>query len=830
MVLHALRVLILTAVALGAAATSHGQSITTAAPNNGSGGVFIDLTPTGGALNLNTFATYFSSAAGTPVNVEVWTRPGSYVGFTTSNAGWTLSQTVTGTSAGTATLSSPVALTPPILLPAGTTTAVYLHAVTTGGGIRYTGTGTTSVSTWNNADITLFSNVARTGIVAFAGTQNTPRCFAGTLEYSTANANATGACCTATAQCTFGSPAACVTAGGFFSGDGTSCTPNVCPHRGACCSSATNACTFSSNGAAGCAAGTTYQGDATTCSPNVCPQGACCNATTGACTLTAPTGCTVGTFQTVGSTCTVNPCPQEACCNTTTGACAVAATGACASGTTGQGTGTSCTVNPCPQPPPPANDVCSNVVTANAPRIPAAGGTVMGNNSAATDDGAALCTAGHKDVYFLFTPATTSSWVFATCNTLPSFDTMISIHTGCPADTSTQVVGGCNDDSCGLLSSVTVGGLIAGTQYIVRVGNFSAAGTGGVFQLDVNPVLVGACCNAATGICTTSNTGAAGCASGTTYQGDNSACTPNPCPQPPPPANDECSAAIAVSLGVQATGSNVNATSSGAGVVATNTGSCTAISLATGIHLDVWYRFVAPATTNYVIDTCGSTMPDTILSIHSACPADFSNILDCNDDSNAPAGNTACTSSVLNSRIQSVALTAGSTYYIGVAGYNGVSGAFNLLINYVSAAAVGSCCVSTTCTLADATTCTGTFVAGGSCTPSPCAPAGVCCRGATCTTSITTAAACTASLVPGQTAGSSFPSSASCNAAVISNAPCCYADYNKVGGITVTDIFNFLTDWFAGSPYARVGSNGGPGPLAVQNIFDFLTNWFAGGC
>jgi hypothetical protein len=107
---------------------------------------------------------------------------------------------------------------------------------------------------------------------------------------------------------------------------------------------------------------------------------------------------------------------------------------------------------------------------------------------------------------------------------------------------------------------------------------------------------------------------------------------------------------------------------------------------------------------------------------------------------------------------------------------------------------------------------------------------GVCCRGATCTTTITTAAACTASLIPGQVAGASFPTGSSCNSGPISNAPCCYADYNKTGGITVNDIFDFLADWFAGSPYANVGGNGAPAPLVVQNIFDFLNDWFAGGC
>ena len=38
--------------------------------------------------------------------------------------------------------------------------------------------------------------------------------------------------------------------------------------------------------------------------------------------------------------------------------------------------------------------------------------------------------------------------------------------------------------------------------------------------------------------------------------------------------------------------------------------------------------------------------------------------------------------------------------------------------------------------------------------------------------------------------------------------PCCYADYNKVGGISIQDIFDFLNDWFAASPYANTGGDG----------------------
>jgi hypothetical protein len=161
------------------------QTLSTTTPNNGSGGVFMTLTPVGQALNVLSFQTYFSSVAGTPVQVQVWTRPGVYAGFTASSVGWTLSETANAVSAGSTVLSTPFVLTNQILLPSAQTTSVYLHAITAGGGIRYTGTGAAPPqTTWANADLTLFSDTSRTGAVAFAGTQFSPRTFAGNVNYA----------------------------------------------------------------------------------------------------------------------------------------------------------------------------------------------------------------------------------------------------------------------------------------------------------------------------------------------------------------------------------------------------------------------------------------------------------------------------------------------------------------------------------------------------------------------------------------------------------------------------------------------------------------------
>ena len=171
-------------IAAALPAMAIGQTIATTTPTNGSGGVFLELTPTGQPLSVTSFATYFSSAVGTPVNVDVWTRSGSYAGNTGSNAGWVLSETVVATSAGRTGLSAKTVLANPIAIESGGTTSIYLHAVTSGGGIRYTGTSAAPPqTTWANADVTLFSDISRTGSASFGGSQFTPRTFAGEINY-----------------------------------------------------------------------------------------------------------------------------------------------------------------------------------------------------------------------------------------------------------------------------------------------------------------------------------------------------------------------------------------------------------------------------------------------------------------------------------------------------------------------------------------------------------------------------------------------------------------------------------------------------------------------
>lgn len=55
--------------------------------------------------------------------------------------------------------------------------------------------------------------------------------------------------------------------------------------------------------------------------------------------------------------------------------------------------------------------------------------------------------------------------------------------------------------------------------------------------------------------------------------------------------------------------------------------------------------------------------------------------------------------------------------------------------------------------------------------------------------------------------------------------PGCPAEFNCDGTVSVQDVFDFLTAYFAGEPRADAD---GSGEVTVQDVFDFLTHFFAG--
>jgi hypothetical protein len=71
-------------------------------------------------------------------------------------------------------------------------------------------------------------------------------------------------------------------------------------------------------------------------------------------------------------------------------------------------------------------------------------------------------------------------------------------------------------------------------------------------------------------------------------------------------------------------------------------------------------------------------------------------------------------------------------------------------------------------------------------------------------------------------------SQAQCNG-TSTTTPCCRADFNKVGGITVQDVYDFLSAWFAGDPAADYVNNGAGTPTQ-PSIPAFINAWFISGC
>jgi len=76
-----------------------------------------------------------------------------------------------------------------------------------------------------------------------------------------------------------------------------------------------------------------------------------------------------------------------------------------------------------------------------------------------------------------------------------------------------------------------------------------------------------------------------------------------------------------------------------------------------------------------------------------------------------------------------------------------------------------------------------------------------------------------------------------CNPAGDHAHPCCAADFDQNGQISIQDVFSFLGAWFNGSQLAHItadSGNGLPGPPSpppppgVQDIFEFIAAWFIG--
>lgn len=159
-----------------AGSISTNSLLTTTAAGNGQMGNMFDITALKN-ITLTAVDMHFGSAG--VATVEVWYRPGSFVGFETSNTGWTQVLTTTVNANGNLGTLTPVPATFAIPIPAGQTYGIY---VTSNGGpnVRYTN-GTTLGNVYaQNTDLQFKEGKGG----AYFNVTFTPRIFNGVLHYS----------------------------------------------------------------------------------------------------------------------------------------------------------------------------------------------------------------------------------------------------------------------------------------------------------------------------------------------------------------------------------------------------------------------------------------------------------------------------------------------------------------------------------------------------------------------------------------------------------------------------------------------------------------------
>jgi hypothetical protein len=287
---------------------------------------------------------------------------------------------------------------------------------------------------------------------------------------------------------------------------------------------------------------------------------------------------------------------------------------------------------------------------------------------------------------------------------------------------------------------------------------------------------------------------------------------------------------------------------------------------ASAVSPDVYYEFVASCTERVTIDTQGSIF-DTVLSVHSGCPATAANSLVCNDDIQ---GSTNRNSAV------TLDVAAGQVIWIRVAGYNGAAGAFQLNVaelplSYDSCAGAidvgegqypfGNCLASTDgqgfgngcgtgqvyydlwyrytagCnSQVSADTCTGASPAsfdtmlavyGASACTQLDASHLIACNNDSCGAQSALSFSATAGRTYMIRVGSAWFLSSGSGILNISSTPNCPADFNLDGGVDGADVNEFFSIWESGDAAADVNCDGG---VDAGDVDTFFAAWQNGGC
>jgi len=268
---------------------------------------------------------------------------------------------------------------------------------------------------------------------------------------------------------------------------------------------------------------------------------------------------------------------------------------------------------------PPMNDNCAAATAIGT-------GTVGGILTYATNDGTASCDTGgasSRDAWFSYTNSTVNPLILSANTCGSSFDTVLSIHSGCGG-----IELACNDDcgggACVGTSSCTTAPINPGQTLLIRVGDKGLGG--GIFSLHVD---IG-------------------------------------------PAGDSCAAPIVLAgPGLYPIDNSLATT----GVEGQNEAMCSFFG-GTAVPKDLWFTYTPTANTLVTVSTCGSIpvppspSTDSKIAIYAGagCPTNGTAVA-CNDDAGTGAGSSvACAAAGFNSTIEFNA-TCGVTYTIQIGMY-----------------------------------------------------------------------------------------------------------------------------------------------------------------
>ncbi|MDP7006532.1 MAG: hypothetical protein QF718_10025 [Phycisphaerales bacterium] len=363
---------------------------------------------------------------------------------------------------------------------------------------------------------------------------------------------------------------------------------------------------------------------------------------------------------------------DESCADLTEDNCA-------ASGGTYKGDGTDCATTSCVAA---AGDECSTALTASVGANPFDTSNMTGSAGMPDDTECPILAWGDEtnpDVWFSWTATESAPTAIDTCDPA-SYDTSMVVYAD---DCVTQLA--CSGDAadssgCQPYHSALTLDATAGTTYRIRIGGW--LGDSGAGTLNINPMTgTGACCFPDE-TCIPDITEPDCYAFGGTAFFDGEDCSSGVCDAG---AGDECSTAVAFVEGANPFDTTMMTPSQ----PQPDDSQCAGTYLDWTDSPDMWGEYVAPSDGTASFSACDPASYDTSMVLYEG---DCDTQVACNGDSTVETG---CQS--FYSGIYDFPVTAGTSYFVRMGGWQGATGSGTVTITFTSGSATGACCVAGDC-------------------------------------------------------------------------------------------------------------------------------------